>query len=172
MPDHHPGLIPSGGVTKLSPNADLVQQRRCRGSGALHLSVRACVAPNQRRPGITRLLLLLRQFLRSRSYSRKNHGYSRKNYSYSRRNDRYSRRNEKRSSEPDSSPGSSPRFERIARRCQSLKGGTEQRTALPLTLCQLRCSETREGGAGTKNVLIAPCCLGVYLTCTLCILTY
>ena len=48
MPDHHPGLIPSGGVTKLSPNADLVQQRRCRGSGALYLSVRACVAPNQR----------------------------------------------------------------------------------------------------------------------------
>ena len=106
---------------------------------------------------LTRLLLRggSTQTLRSYSrknyrYSRKNYRYSRKNYRYSRRNYRYSRRNESRSSEPGNSSGAPPQGERIAQSSQSVKGDTEQRKALPLTLRPLR-AQSKGGGSRERK---------------------
>ena len=99
---------------------------------------------------LTRLLLRGGSTQTLRSYSRKNYRYSRKNYRYSRRNYRYSRRNESRSSEPGNSSGAPPQGERIAQSSQSVKGDTEQRKALPLTLRPLR-AQSKGGGSRERK---------------------
>lgn len=160
--DHTPRLIPSGGVQKLSPNADLVQQRRCRGSGARHLSVRACVAPNQRcgaafawwpggAPCPHSAAAAGRQFFRSPGVSPGKttviHGITTVNPGKTGINPRKTKDGAQRAA----AAAELPPAQSVARRSQSIKGDTEQRRSAALDPLPAPSLKAREGGAGGKK---------------------